>query len=276
MKIFISWSGSQSKKLGESIRDWLPAVLQLVKPYFTPSDIEKGTRWSNEIAKELENSEFGILCITRENLHSDWVLFEAGALSKSLEKSHVCPILFGITNTDLSGPLKQFQTTEFSKKDFQKLLGLVNAKLGDSKLSNKTLDSVFEKWWPELEERIKEILSNNDPEDEPVRTERELIEEILSLSRITAKRSQQSTLISPKAVRDILKFVIVLHNKQEQGEGGYQDTLNDLKKMDKAISHIARRYIGHSDELDQLIETYSALSYTHVDNQSDDLEESPF
>jgi len=122
MKVFISWSGANSKKLAEVLRNWLPAVLQLVKPYFTPSDIEKGTRWNSEITKELESSEVGILCVTRDNLHSDWVMFEAGALSKSLDKAHVCPVLFGIHNTDLAGPLKQFQTTEFQKEDFKKLV----------------------------------------------------------------------------------------------------------------------------------------------------------
>ena len=94
MKVFISWSGQPSKRLGEALRDWLPGVLQLVTPYFTPSDIEKGTLWSTDIAKELSESQVGILCVTRDNIHSDWLLFEAGALSKSLEKSHVCPVLF--------------------------------------------------------------------------------------------------------------------------------------------------------------------------------------
>ena len=126
MKVFISWSGQHSEKLGEALRDWLPGVLQLVTPYFTPSDIEKGTRWSDDIAKELSESQIGILCITQDNIHSDWLLFEAGALSKSLEKSHVCPILFGITNTDLTGPLKQFQTTVFGKSDVYRLLGVIN------------------------------------------------------------------------------------------------------------------------------------------------------
>ena len=94
MKVFISWSGSQSKELAEAIREWIPNVIQAVSPYFTPSDIEKGTRWSNDIAKELESSSIGILCITRENIRAPWIMFEAGALSKSLEKTHVCPILF--------------------------------------------------------------------------------------------------------------------------------------------------------------------------------------
>ncbi len=41
-KVFISWSGELSNKLAEAVRQWLPGVLQFVKPYFTPSDIEKG------------------------------------------------------------------------------------------------------------------------------------------------------------------------------------------------------------------------------------------
>ena len=36
-------------------------VLQFVKPYFTPADMEKGTRWDNEISKELGQSQIGII-----------------------------------------------------------------------------------------------------------------------------------------------------------------------------------------------------------------------
>ncbi len=53
-KVFISWSGDLSRKLGEALRNWLPAALQYVKPYFSPDDIEKGAKWNSEIAKELE------------------------------------------------------------------------------------------------------------------------------------------------------------------------------------------------------------------------------
>ena len=81
-KVFISWSGDLSRKLGETLRDWLPSALQYVKPYFTPEDIEKGAKWSSEIAKELESANIGIICLTRDNTEKPWILFEAGALSK--------------------------------------------------------------------------------------------------------------------------------------------------------------------------------------------------
>ena len=63
-KVFISWGGNLSKRLAEEIKNWLPSVLQFVKPYFTPEDIEKGTRWESNIANELSNSDVGFLSST--------------------------------------------------------------------------------------------------------------------------------------------------------------------------------------------------------------------
>lgn len=268
MKVFISWSGTHSKRLAEALRDWLPGVLQAVSPYFTPADIEKGTRWSTDIAKELEESRVGILCVTRDNLHSDWILFEAGALSKSLQKSHVCPILFGIKNTDLAGPLKQFQTTEFEKSDFHKLLTVINGQMGDNKLPAKTVDLVFDKWWPDLESKIREILADVEEIEEPIRTDRELLEEILQLSRNALRRSGPPA-VSPAAVRDLLEKFIDLHDDQQGAIGGYEDVLNMLREMSKPIAHIAKKVSGSSEETERLLEKFHSLTYTLAEDGSE-------
>lgn len=60
MKVFISWSGERSRAVGDVLRRWFPSVLQAVRPYFSPDDVAKGTRWSAEIAKELEASRDGL------------------------------------------------------------------------------------------------------------------------------------------------------------------------------------------------------------------------
>jgi hypothetical protein len=185
MKVFISWSGNQSKELGEAFRDWIPNVIQAVTPYFTPSDLEKGTRWANDIAQELENSSIGLLCITRENTRAPWLMFEAGALSKCLEKAQVCPILFGVVPADVEGPLKQFQFTAFQKSEVKQLIATINGKLQEGKLAQKTLDTVFEKWWPDLYDQVSIILAKEDAPSEPIREDRELLEEILLLTRST-------------------------------------------------------------------------------------------
>lgn len=78
MKVFLSWSGDRSRVVADVLRNWLPSVLQAVRPYFSPEDIEKGSKWSLEISRELDASDYGILCVTTENVASPWMLFEAG------------------------------------------------------------------------------------------------------------------------------------------------------------------------------------------------------
>src|SRR5690348_15249061 len=150
MKVFISWSGETSKNIAEIFRQWLPSVIQLVRPYYSPDDIAKGTRWSSEIAKELDESKVGIICLTKDNLTSPWIMFEAGALSKNIDKSKVCPILFGIDPADIQGPLVQFQAARFNKDEVKKVVRMINSELGDSALSSEVFENVFEMWWPKL------------------------------------------------------------------------------------------------------------------------------
>jgi len=160
-KVFISWSGDLSKKIAEELRFWLPAVLQFVKPYFTPNDIEKGTRWSSDITSELESSNVGLICLTKDNLTQPWILFEAGALSKNFGKANVCTLLFNLDSSDFSGPLTSFQTTKFEKTDFKKLLITINNTGGELKLESVVLNEVFEMWWPKLELKINDIFKES-------------------------------------------------------------------------------------------------------------------
>ncbi len=185
MRVFISWSGSTSKKLAEIFREWIPAVIQIVKPYFSPDDINKGARWYTEISKELEQSKVGLICLTRENTDEPWIMFEAGALSKSVDKSRVIPLLFGINSADLKGPLLQFQAAVFGKDEVKKLLKTINQALGELALDAPVLDAVYEKWWPDLEKDINDVLKEQHQLDRAVlRTDRELLEEVLNTVRV--------------------------------------------------------------------------------------------
>jgi hypothetical protein len=83
--IFISWSGDRSKAIAETLKDWLPRVLQSARPWLSTRDIEKGTRSLSEMNKALGGMGFGITCLTPENRQAPWILFEAGALSKTFD-----------------------------------------------------------------------------------------------------------------------------------------------------------------------------------------------
>ena len=180
-------------------------VLQFVKPYFTPADIEKGARWGSDIAGELESSDIGIICLTKDNTQKPWILFEAGPLSKSLEKAKVCTVLFGVDTTDLKGPLTIFQHTKFQSDEFKKLVKSVNSAGGDSKLDDAVLDSVFDMWWPKLEKKVKEILANTESASPAAgRSERDILEEILELTRLGARDRRESREFHPMIIEDLL------------------------------------------------------------------------
>lgn len=155
MKVFLSWSGSKSHRVALTLRDWLPSVIQSIVPYVSSEDIDKGARWSTDIAKELEDSGFGILCVTKENLHAPWLTFEAGALSKKLEKSYVSPFLFDIKRAEINGPILQFQSTVHDKEDVFKLINTLNKACGETKLSDERIEKAFKTWYPTLQQELK-------------------------------------------------------------------------------------------------------------------------
>lgn len=213
MRVFISWSGETSKNIAEILRQWIPGVIQAAKPYYSPDDITKGTRWSSEISKELDASKIGIICLTKVNLESPWIMFEAGALSKNIDKSKVCPILFNVDPTDIQGPLIQFQAAKFSKSEMKKVVKMMNSELGDLALGNDVLDSVFEMWWPKLNEKIEAELSKavSSARSSDLRPERDLLEEILSLTRdlsiVKSKRRDKDEVINFDALEFIARRI---------------------------------------------------------------------
>src|SRR6266849_2805275 len=105
MEIFISWSGQRSGAVAAALHKWLPKVVNAFRPWLSAADIDKGARWNAEVSAKLATVKAGIFCLTPDNLSSQWLLFEAGALSKTLEKTFVCTLLVGLEPSDVEGPL---------------------------------------------------------------------------------------------------------------------------------------------------------------------------
>lgn len=154
MKIFISWSGAQSYSLAKCIADWLPNVIQRAKPFLS-SGISKGERWSTVIANELHETHFSVLCITSDNISAPWLLFEAGAISKSLTLGEVAPVLVGVAKDALSGsPLAQFQLTELTYNEMFNFTKSLNESDSDA-LDDQRLREAFDAFWPKFEKSLE-------------------------------------------------------------------------------------------------------------------------
>ena len=191
MKVFLSWSGDRSKAVAEKLGEWVAQVIQAVEPWISPG-IEKGARWQSEIADRLGEAKVGIVCLTSSNFTAPWILFEAGALSKTKE-SYVCTFLLDVTPADVEPPLGQFQHTVFTRDDVLKLVQTINKAVKASEgrfLTDQNLLAVFDTFWPQLETRLNQIKNQAEARTAP-RPDRELIEEVLEILRGQEQRAQK-------------------------------------------------------------------------------------
>jgi len=157
VKAFISWSGETSHKVAVVLKDWLPTVLHKIDPWVSSEDIEKGGRWSVEIAKKLDECDFGILCVDPSNHQSPWLNFEAGALSKSLDEGRVAPFLIGLLPSDVKGPITQFQMTTITESDVGRLVESVNQAMGEEKSPVERVKKTYSFCWPGLKDALRKI-----------------------------------------------------------------------------------------------------------------------
>lgn len=190
MKVFISWSGERSKGLALALREWLPMVLHYAEPWLSEADVEAGERWAQAVAKELSASNFGIICVTSENVNSPWVLFEAGALTKSLETSKVIPLILDLEFSDISGPLAQFQAKKLTRTGVAELVHSIQQSADDA-IPKEREDQLFEALWPRLEASLAAI-PEEAPTDRHVRPQHEVLEELVASIRALDSRVREA------------------------------------------------------------------------------------
>jgi hypothetical protein len=167
VRIFISWSGHRSQAVAEAVREWLPRLFQAVEPWISSADIRAGSRWAAEVAKALETTDFGILCVTKENLNAPWLLFEAGALSKSLSVGKVVPYLLDLEPHRLTGPLSQFQAVRADEGGTRRLVQCIAEQHDLNFRPAATLAHVYAASWPELSPVLKNIAESSAELDDP-------------------------------------------------------------------------------------------------------------
>jgi len=184
MDIFISWHGQRGQFVAAALKEWLPQIVNAFNPWLS-SSIDKGSRWRSEVATRLAKAKAGIICLTPSALTAPWLLFEAGAIAKSPEKTYACTLLIDLKSEDVADPLAQFQHTTATKEEFLKLMRDLNAALEGEQMPDSHVERAFEKWWPELEKKLQN-LPPDEPTKAPHRDERELLADLVGLTRQTS------------------------------------------------------------------------------------------
>jgi hypothetical protein len=222
------------------------------------------------LANELQQTRFGILCLTPENLTAPWLLFEAGALSKAVDESNVCPLLLELQPTDITGPLAQFQAIKADKEGVWSLVKAINTSLGDLARDEIIINKVFEVLWSDFETSIKAIPENAQEIDNRRRLPEDLLEEVLSLVReqsrmLSSIQNPKITIKSTmdddhlKRLGDISQFII----KTEDQIRKYEDMAN-ASKTDEFSDRLFEWIKTSQEDLIQAKELYKEELDEHL------------
>lgn len=160
-KIFISWSGENSKQIAKELKNTLENDIFAntgLECFVSDVDISSGDDWWNKIKKELKTCKLGIVCITKENLKAPWIFFESGAMvARDLK---VIPLLINCGFNSLNGtPISSKHMVDFYSKDkFFQMIGNINKELSLMSVSKENLDIISENGYSKLVTKLSPIL----------------------------------------------------------------------------------------------------------------------
>ena len=181
MKVFISWSGEPSRSVALALRQWLPLVVQHVKPWMSDEELSSGTRWNDSIAAALEDTDFGIVCVTAANQHQPWLMFEAGAIAKRLHTARVVPLCVDLPPVEVTGPLVAFQGRCLDCAGMRRLVHDISA-VRDEPLGDDQIDLLFDALWPRLDEQVEQAKQQT-PAEANHRSNQDMLEELVERAR---------------------------------------------------------------------------------------------
>lgn len=236
MKVFISWSGERSRYVAEALRVWLPRVMQAVRPWMSDADISAGSRWLAEVSSVLDETSIGIICVTQENLSSPWLHFEAGALSKALDQSRICPMGLNLKPGQISGPLSQFQAVTLDESGMLRVLGALNKLMAERALPDSELNEIFAVWWPRLAAKLDAIPDATSPA--PARATEDQLEELLQIAREQLRRENlrlEASKLKDEKLDDMIKLM--------------ERSTSALEPMKKALGGLQSNFMNSMSEL---------------------------
>ncbi|EHU4930491.1 toll-Interleukin receptor [Vibrio vulnificus] len=217
MKMFYSWSGVKSHRTAMAFAEWLPCVLNAVKPWVSSEDIDRGSIWLNDIMEQLKDTNYGLVFVTKENQSKPWILFESGALSKGLNDSRVFTVLIDlqVRDIDSGSPLKHLNHTALDKDGILKLLKSINKHLDSAQVQETVLEMSFNALWPVLEKQILDIQDEEPVFELPQRDDKDVLNDILDNvltinKKIGSGRASNSRLIAAEHARLLIRRMVEL------------------------------------------------------------------
>ena len=155
-KIFISWSKEKSRDLAIEIKSLLESLDPHSKVFMSENDISAGEPVQKKIIQEITECDILLLCFTKENKKSPWLLYEAG-FANGLNK-RIIPFLFDVDpnwHSWIDNPMNFAREINVTESDFTEKF-IQGFDLHDSSYVRNILDN-FIKRTEEIKEKHRQI-----------------------------------------------------------------------------------------------------------------------
>jgi len=127
-KVFISWSGETSRKIALELKAAFESASRgQIQCFISVEDILPGDVWTTKIMTAFDECDLAIFCLTKENINSPWLYFEAGAVSAT--NKPIIPVLINCDFDDVrKSPLSTYQSIKlFDDASRRKLVAHVTS-----------------------------------------------------------------------------------------------------------------------------------------------------
>jgi hypothetical protein len=193
MRIFLSWSGERSKAAALGLKSLLESTFPEAVDVFISDHIDAGEMWARRLESELDQSQFGVLCLTEDNYQAPWLLFEAGAIAKKFGSARVVPYLIDdLPAAADRSPLAQFQHVQANREGTFRLVKSINAARENPQVNDQKLETLFKGWWRDFEDTLKALPAPAGKQPNP-RSDRELLDTILQRLDVLVQAHQSSS-----------------------------------------------------------------------------------
>ena len=183
MRVFISWSKEPSRSIAAALGSWLGGLVQAVDPWVSDEEIASGKRWRDEIATVLNDTDFGIICLTRANQHNPWLMFEAGALAKHLAAARVIPLYIDLDAAEVTGPLADWQGRRLDREGMARVVHDINAAT-PKPVAKDSLQRLFDRMWEDFESEVATAKEKAPEAQRPPRSQQAMLEEVVERLRL--------------------------------------------------------------------------------------------
>ncbi len=156
MEVFISWSKSKSMEFAIKTKELLEHVNPKMNVFVSQVDIHAGEDVQEKIIEKIKACDKLVLCFTKENKKSPWLLFEAG-YARGINKT-VIPILFDEDpnwHSWIDNPMNIAREISFNSKNFTDTL-LSSFNISDTKANRNKVEKYI-KAILDIKENFREV-----------------------------------------------------------------------------------------------------------------------